>query len=164
MVYTHAVHGFQPVIDFQSRILILGSFPSVISRAEAFFYMNPKNRFWSVLSELYRDDFLRTDIEGKKRLLAKRHLSLYDVIESCDIDGSADASIRNIVPSDLRGLLALAPITHIFLNGSKAHQLFSRYFPEWMDIATLLPSTSAANARTSFPELLESWRILLSKR
>jgi len=160
MYYTHAEHGFGPVIDSESRILILGSFPSVISRAESFYYMHPKNRFWPILTALFGEDFVRADRNKKIALLHKYHIALYDVIESCDLSGSADSSIRNIVTADLDQLIRSARIQHIFLNGSKAFVLFSRYFPEYAPIATVLPSTSAANAVFKFADLLEKWQVI----
>jgi len=160
MYYKHAEHGFGPVIDSESRILILGSFPSVISRAESFYYMHPKNRFWPILSALFGEDFVQADRTKKITLLHQYHIALYDVIESCDLSGSADSSIRNIITADIESLIRSAHIQHIFLNGSKAFVLFSRYFPEYANLSTMLPSTSAANAVFRFPDLLEKWQII----
>jgi hypoxanthine-DNA glycosylase len=161
MYYNHAEHGFGPVIDSESRILILGSFPSVFSRAESFYYMHPNNRFWPILSAIFGVDFVHADRLGKTSLLHKCHIALYDVIESCDISGSADSSIRNIITADLDPLIRSARIRRIYLNGSKAFILFSRYFPEYAHLATVLPSTSAANAAFGLSDLVEKWRVIL---
>lgn len=160
MFLSHADHEFDVVIDAESRILILGSFPSVLSRNKGFYYMNPKNRFWSVLSEIFQEDFVSVDIQGKLNLLHRHHIALYDVVESCDLQGSADSSIKNIIVADLDKIIRSAPIRKIYLNGSKAYILFSRYFPQYTSMAVMLPSTSSANAIFSFDDLLEKWKVI----
>ena len=117
--YQHVCHEFPPEWDAESRILILGSFPSVKSREEQFYYGHPQNRFWKVLAAVYAQEVPNT-IEGKKGFLHRNHIALWDVIESCDIIGSADSSIKNAVPADVASLLQKAPISRIFVNGSLA--------------------------------------------
>jgi len=159
-----ATHGFKPAIDKDSEILILGSFPSVLSRRDAFFYMHPKNRFWQILATIYQDDFLNPDISVRKKLLKKHHLALYDVIEACSITGSADSSIEAVVPADIGSLVKGTRIEKILINGQKAWDLFQKYDRELMDIAYCLPSTSPANARFSLDKLITIWQDALTGR
>jgi hypoxanthine-DNA glycosylase len=154
---------FGPVIDSNCRVLILGSFPSVQSRKEAFYYMHPANRFWRVLSLLLNIDLTPLDCAGKTRVLLENHIALYDVVESCTIVGSADSSIQNVVFAKIQEIIQFAPIKHIFLNGTKAFALFINHFPELSSMASLLPSTSAANAKTSLQNLVEKWYPILLK-
>lgn len=144
-------HPFEPVIDNHSNILILGSFPSVKSREVSFYYGNKNNRFFKVLSNIFHEDFYHVDIETKKKLLSKYHIALFDVIKSCDIKGSSDSSITNVVVNDIEDLLQRYPIKKIIVNGNKAYELFTKYFPN-LEV-TLLPSTSSANAKYSLEEL-----------
>lgn len=109
-------HEIPPVFDENSRVLVLGSFPSVQSRKAAFFYGHPQNRFWRVLSAVFGEP-VPGDIPEKKALLLKHKVALWDVIASCDVTGSADASIKNVVPNDLSVLLSTANITHVYTNG-----------------------------------------------
>ena len=154
-------HPIAPVFDKSSRILILGSFPSVKSRKAAFFYGHPQNRFWKVVSGVLGCDCPRT-IEEKRAMLLAHHIALWDVIASCRIEGSSDSSIRDAVPTDLSVLLARAPIRAVFCNGQTAFRLYARYQEQETGLpAMLLPSTSPANAAYSIPRLLESWRIIL---
>ena len=148
---------FPPVCDDTSRILILGSLPSEASREAGFYYMNPRNRFWQMLSNLLGEDLVSQDKEGKRAVLLRRHVALSDVIDSCDIHRSADASIKNATPSDIPYILNSAPIKHIFLNGKTAYALFEKHFPEYLSMATALPSTSPANAKKSLADLIEDW-------
>ncbi len=156
-----ATHGFPPFIHVDSEILILGSFPSSVSRKHSFFYMHPQNRFWRVLSLLYGEDFVIADIATKKALLAKHRLALYDVVESCLIQGSRDNSITEIIPADIPAIIAAANIKQIFANGKTAGNLFDRFFPAYAPITTTLPSTSAANAAYDLTKLVESWRAVV---
>ena len=153
-------HEFPPFVELNSKILILGSFPSVKSREQSFFYMHPQNRFYKVLSKIYGDDFVNVGIEDKKKLFSKYHLALYDVIESCDIVGSSDQSIKNVVPADIEMILKNSSIEHIYINGKKAFELFKRYFPHLLSITTNLPSTSSANAAYSLTRLVEEWKVI----
>ncbi|MDD3842648.1 MAG: DNA-deoxyinosine glycosylase [Candidatus Izemoplasmatales bacterium] len=150
-------HGFKPVIDNQCQILILGSMPSVQSRAGSFYYLHPQNRFWRVLTALFNLDFVSAGILQKQDLLLKLHIALYDVIDSCQITGSADSSIKNVKPINLEALLKLAPIKQIYLNGSKAYTLFKKHFPARQSMAMPLLSTSAASARYSLVDLINQW-------
>lgn len=156
-----AFHNIEPVYDANSRILILGSFPSVKSREGQFFYHHPQNRFWKILSALTGDDFL-TDIEEKRELLLKNKIAVWDVIASCKISGSSDSSIQDVVPNDINRILENAPIEHIFTNGGKSYDLYRKYLLPVTGIpATKLPSSSPANAAWSLPRLIEAWKIIL---
>ena len=123
----HVIHQIPPVFNHQSEILILGSFPSVKSREAQFFYHHPQNRFWKVLASLTQDSLPQT-IEEKKIFLLKHHIALWDVIASCDIQGSSDSSIKNAVPNDFSGILKAAPIRRIYTNGGTAYKLYKKYF------------------------------------
>ena len=154
-------HPIVPVFDENSRILILGSFPSVKSREAVFFYGHPQNRFWKVVSGVLGCDCPQT-IEEKRTMLLAHHIALWDVIASCRIEGSSDSSIRDAVPTDLSVLLAHAPIRAVFCNGQTAFRLYARYQEQETGLpAMLLPSTSPANAAYSVPRLLESWSVIL---
>ncbi|MFW5794385.1 MAG: DNA-deoxyinosine glycosylase [Bacillota bacterium] len=154
-------HKFEPVINKNSKMLILGSFPSLKSREEDFFYMHPQNRFWLVLSRLFNDlAFLSKDIDLKTKTLEKHHIALYDVIESCNIKNSADASITNVKPTNVKELIKDTNILHIFLNGRKAYNIFKKYNPELKSIAKYLPSTSPANAKYRLEDLLNHWQVI----
>lgn len=156
-------HPFPPVWDTQSQLLILGTFPSVQSRAQAFYYAHPQNRFWHVLSALYQAPLPQT-IEEKKRFLHDRRIALWDVLQRCAIRGSEDASIRQPIVNDLAPLLTQAPIQAIFTNGKKAFSLYERYcLPLTQRPAVALPSTSPANAAYSLPMLIDQWHILLQR-
>ena len=111
-------HPFPPIFDCNSKILILGSFPSVKSREGNFFYGHPQNRFWKVMSAILGSD-LPTTIEEKKSLLLSSKIALWDSIASCEIEGSSDASIDNVVPNDLRPIFEGANISAVFCNGKK---------------------------------------------
>lgn len=150
-------HGFGPIIDQSCKILILGSFPSVKSREEAFFYMYPQNRFWPLMSKILEEDFVSADIKKKREILLKYHIALYDVIESCSIEGSKDSSITDVIPTDISKLIKDTNILHIFLNGKTAFNLFLQYNPSLEKIASYLPSTSSANASYNLNRLLEIW-------
>ena len=154
-------HPILPVYDENSRILILGSFPSVRSREEMFFYGHPKNRFWKVIAALF-GDIEPQCIEEKRRLLLKHNIAVWDVIASCDIIGSSDSSIKNVVPNDLRLILNHANIERIFVNGKAAEKYYDRYIKEQINReAVYLPSTSPANASWSTDALIESWKMIL---
>ena len=119
-------HPIAPVFDERSRILILGSFPSVKSREATFFYGHPQNRFWKVLSAVLDVKCPQT-VDDKKWLLLSHRIALWDVIASCRIEGSSDSSIRDVVPTDLRPILDTAPIRAVFCNGQTAFRLYARY-------------------------------------
>ena len=154
------IHPIPPVFDGRSELLILGSFPSVKSRETCFFYGHPQNRFWRVLAALCGEKIPDT-IEKKKVLLLRNRIALWDVIQSCDVDGSSDASIRNVVPNDLATILSAAPVRRVFTNGGTADALYRRYCEKQAGIsATRLPSTSPANARMDLDALIAAWRVI----
>ena len=157
-LYVHSTHGFPAVYDYNSRILILGSHPSVRSKEQGFFYMHKSNRFWRVLSHILNVDLVSVTIPERKSALLKNNIALYDVVEECDIIGSSDSTIRNVVYADIETIIKSSHITHIFLNGKTACSLFLKAFPDYADIATLLPSTSPANAAFSLDRLIDSWK------
>ena len=154
-------HPFPPLYDADSRILILGSFPSVKSREAMFFYGHPQNRFWRVLAAVLGEETPQTAAE-KKSLLLRHGVALWDVIASCDIAGSSDASITNVVPNDLSRILDAAPVRRIFCNGGTAYRFYRRYDEAGWGKAEALPSTSPANARSSVQALTERWRAALA--
>jgi len=153
-------HGFGPHFDPDSKILILGSFPSKMSRKCSFYYMHPRNRFWQVLSIVYGDDFTNPDPKSKRILLSKHKVALYDVVESCFAVNSLDSSLGAITPTDIRSLIEKTSIKKIFLNGKKASSLFLQYFPDLQSLATVLPSTSATNAQYDLRRLHEQWKVI----
>lgn len=154
------VHEIQPVYNRESRILILGSFPSVKSRESMFFYGHPQNRFWKVIAAVLEKDIPNT-IEEKKRLLIENHIALWDVIASCDVEGSADSSIRDVVPNNLGIILETANIRHIYCNGGKSYELYTKYCePVTGRKAVKLPSTSPANAACNLDKLIAQWKII----
>lgn len=154
----HIKREFGPVYDANSKILILGSFPSVKSRQVNFFYGHPQNRFWPLLSRVLECDF-PADTDGKRTLLLARGVALWDVIEQCDIAGSSDSSIRNVVPVDIMTVLSAADIRAIYCNGAASYSLFMRYLaPLCGRTAVKLPSTSPANAAWPMERLYGEWR------
>lgn len=163
MEYEHIVHSFEPVYDKASEILILGTLPSVKSRENNFYYGHKQNRFWKVLATLLKEPVPDT-IEEKKAMLLAHRIALWDVIQSCDIKGSSDSSIKNVQPTDIGMILEKTNITRIYANGNKAGQLYKRYqFPVTGRKATVLPSTSPANAAWSLDRLCEAWRVILEQ-
>ena len=155
------VHPIPPLYDRTSQVLILGSFPSVKSREMGFFYGHPQNRFWKVLAALYHEPAAVTVPERRAFLLA-HHIAAWDVIHSCEITGSSDASIKNAVPNDLAPLLVAAPIQAIYTNGRTAEKLYQKYIEPTIHRPCLcLPSTSPANAAWSLERLTEAWKIIV---
>ena len=151
------VHPIAPVWDEHSRVLILGSFPSVKSREDGFFYGHPQNRFWRLLAAIFDED-IPLDIPAKKAFLLQHHIALWDVIASCEIEGSSDATIKNAVPVDIAKVLDLAPIMRVICNGALAGKLYKKYLQPLTGIdATVLPSTSPANAAWSLDRLQKVW-------
>ena len=161
--YTHITHTFEPVFDKHSRILILGSLPSVKSREQNFYYGHPQNRFWKVLAALTQSDVPQT-IQEKKALLLRSHIAVWDVVQECDIIGSSDASIKNVTPTDLKRILAESDIKALFANGKTAAKLYDKFQKNstGRQIITL-PSTSPANAACSLEDLIGKWRDELEK-
>ena len=172
--YQHISHGFEPVFDERSRILVLGSFPSVLSRENAFYYGNPQNRFWRVmatclsepvpqneggLSDDGRPLTLEESIAAKKRMLLEHGVALWDVIATCDIKGSSDASIKNVVPAQVERVLEEAHIGAVICNGGTAGRLYKRYLQWQVGLAAhVLPSTSPANAAWQLERLTARWQ------
>lgn len=153
-------HPFLPLYDSDSKILILGSFPSVKSRENAFFYGHPQNRFWTVVAAVFGDTTPNT-IEEKKAFLRKNNIALWDVIASCDIVGSSDNTIKNVLPNDLRIILDNAPIERIFVNGKTSQKYYEKYIANVINRnAIYLPSTSPANAAWSVEKLIDYWKII----
>ena len=156
----HVEHPFPPVWDRNSETLILGSFPSVKSREEMFFYGHPRNRFWTVISAVLGVE-VPVSIEEKRAMLLENHIALWDVIASCDIYGSADSSIKNAVPNDIGLIVAGSRIKKIFTNGAAADRLYNKFiFPVTGIGAVRLPSTSPANAAKSLESLIEEWSVI----
>ena len=155
------LEGLDPILDKRVETLILGSFPSVKSREAAFFYGHPQNRFWRVTAAIFGAKTPET-IPEKKRFLLQNGIALWDVIASCDIEGSADTSIKNVTPNDLSFLLNTCDIKKIFTNGKAAHKLYNQYLlPQTAREAIYLPSTSPANAAFSLEKLIEQWKAIL---
>ena len=156
-------HPFPPLYDEESKILILGSFPSVKSREMKFFYGHPQNRFWKVIASIF-DEKIPESIEEKKELILRNHLALWDVIAECEITGSSDASIKNAKANDLSEILDNAPIQKIIVNGKTAEKLYIKYIEPVTGIkAVVLPSTSPANAAWSLERLVDAWRPEIDK-
>lgn len=155
-------HTFEPVFDENSKVLILGTFPSVKSREQGFYYGHPRNRFWKILAELWQEP-VPEGIDQKKKFLLSHGIAVWDVVASCDIVGSSDSSIKNVVPADLNRVLDHAPIRRIFANGGKAYSLYQKHaFPITGQEAIKLPSSSPANAGWQMERLLEAWRQILN--
>lgn len=153
-------HPIDPVYNENSRILILGSFPSVKSREAQFFYGHPQNRFWRVLAAVWDCPAPET-VEEKRAFLLTHRVALWDVIASCEITGSADSSIKDVVPNDLSRILDCAKIEEIYVNGKTAEKTYRRYLQEKTGReAICLPSTSPANAAWSLPRLVEAWQVI----
>jgi hypoxanthine-DNA glycosylase len=162
-------HPIAPTFDENSRVLVLGSFPSVKSREMAYFYGHPQNRFWKVLAALFEEAVPET-VEERKAFLLGNHVAAWDVIKSCSIEGSSDSSIKDVVPNDLRPILDNSRITRIFVNGKTAERLYRKYiepslledgYPESLAHAACLPSTSPANAAWTLEKITEAWRMVL---
>lgn len=158
--YTHIVHGFEPVFDENSRVLILGTMPSVKSREQRFYYGHPQNRFWRVTAALTESRLPQTTDE-KRAMLLGSGIAVWDVIAECDIIGSSDASIKNVQPNDLSQILDAADIRAVFANGAAAARLYCRHQQAVTDRdITPLPSTSPANAAWSLDRLIEAWSVI----
>ena len=151
------IHPIPPLFDANSRVLILGSFPSVKSRESGFFYGHPQNRFWRVLSDIFGETPPKTVAE-KKSLALCHGVALWDVIAQCEIVGSSDASITNVAPNDLSAILNAADIRAVFCNGNTSYSYYNKYCrAQTGHDAVLLPSTSPANARWTKEKLTRAW-------
>lgn len=161
---THVTHGFGPVWNDQSRVLILGSMPSPSSREAGFYYMFPRNRFWPVLAALFDQPVPEPDPAVRARFVLNHRIALWDVVQECDICGASDASITGVVPTDIADLLDGAPIGTIFTTGRKAGQLYRRYCLQNLEekghrpTMINLPSTSPANAAMSLADLIKAYQ------
>lgn len=156
------VHPIPPLYDKNSQILILGSFPSVKSREANFFYGHPQNRFWKVIARVLNEK-TPDSIQEKKTMLIKHNIALWDVIHSCEIEGSADSTIKNVVPNDIRTILENSRIRKIYVNGKKAESMYKKYIEKQTGIkAIVLPSTSPANAAWNEEKLYKAWKIITS--
>mgnify|MGYP002870147171 CR=1 FL=1 len=154
------VHPIPPEYDKDSEILILGSFPSVKSRERGYFYGHPQNRFWKVVAAIY-DEAVPMTIPERKDFLLRYHIAVWDVIASCDIEGSSDASIRNVKSNDLSVILDSANIRNIFVNGRTAEKMYIKYTEKAVGRkAICLPSTSPANAAWSLEGLVDAWGMI----
>ena len=160
---SHVTHEFGPVWNDRSRVLILGSIPSPSSREAGFYYMFPRNRFWPVLAALFDQPVPEPDPAVRAKFALNHRIALWDVIQECDIHGASDASITNVVPTDIAGLLDHAPIGTIFTTGRKAGQLYRRYcLPNlekngYRPTMINLPSTSPANAAMNLAGLIKAY-------
>ncbi|MGI6766412.1 MAG: DNA-deoxyinosine glycosylase [Lentihominibacter sp.] len=153
-------HPLRPLFQADSKILILGSFPSVKTREYGFFYGHPQNRFWPLLERIF-DVKLSTDIEERRTFLLQHRLAVYDAIYQCDIIGSSDASIQNVVPSDLSSIFKEADIEQVICNGGTAYRYYQKYQEHKTGFKAIqLPSTSPANARFSMDDLYDRWKII----
>lgn len=153
----HIEHPLPPVVDPGSRVLLLGTMPSPLSRQNGFHYGNPQNRFWRVIAALWNEE-VPSDVAGKRALCLRHHLALDDVLLGCTITGASDASIRDPEPNDLSRVLSVAPIGRVFCTGGTAARLYARYVEPVVGMsATKLPSTSPANARWRLDDLVDAY-------
>ena len=160
--YKTIVQPLEPCFTKESKILILGSFPSVKTREYGFFYGHPQNRFWRVMKVLFKEE-LSDDIDERKDFLSRKKIALYDSIYQCDIVGSSDASIKNVVPSDLKDIIKEADIKEVFLNGATSYKYYKKYHEKDLGLEGVkLPSTSPANARYRLDDLVSEWRVILN--
>ena len=147
--YETIVHPLSPLYDENSKILILGSFPSVKTREYGFFYGHPQNRFWKLMEKLFDVD-LDVSIEDRKKFLLEHHIAVYD------------SSIKNVMPSNLKEIVDCANIKHVFCNGTASFKCFERYHAKNLGVeSTKLPSTSPANARFRLDDLEKEWKVIL---
>ena len=152
--------SFDPIWDNHSRVLILGTYPSPKSREQGFYYGHPQNRFWKLLASIL-DCPTPTDIPQKKQMLLSHGIALWDVCDSCGIDGASDATIRDVIPNDIADLLHQTGITQVFCNGAKAYELYQKHIGMQVGVTVYkMPSTSPANAASSMEKLQDAWRIL----
>lgn len=156
--YQHIIHPFPPLYNEESGILILGSLPSVKSREAMFFYGHPQNRFWKMISLIFEEEMPVT-VEEKKKLVLSHHLAMWDTIYSCDIIGSSDSSIRNVVPTDLKSIVENSKISKVICNGKTSGKYYEKYQMKELGIKpVILPSTSPANAAYSLEKLAGIWK------
>ena len=160
--YETIVHPLNPFYKKDSKILILGSFPSIKTREYGFFYGHPQNRFWKLMEILFNTSLSR-DIDERKKFLSENKIALYDSIFQCDIIMSSDSSIKNVVLSDIESIIKNSEIREVFLNGATSYKYFKKNNLKDFSIRGIkLPSTSPLNARYSLDDLVDSWKIILS--
>nr|WP_314734780.1 DNA-deoxyinosine glycosylase [uncultured Campylobacter sp.] len=157
-------HPFQPIFDKNSKILILGSFPSVVSRKFGFYYANPQNRFWQVLAGILNAS-TPVSTDEKINFLLTHRIAIYDAAISCEIKGSSDAKMIAVEPANLEPIFSGARIVQVFANGGKAHEICEKHLKTQILNATgkppiKLPSTSPANANFRFERLVQEWTIV----
>lgn len=150
-------HPFEPIYDKNSKILILGSFPSVKSREDNFYYAHPQNRFWKVLQKIYNYKGELLTKEAKIKFLIDNNIAIWDSIKSCDIENSDDSSIKNAIPNDIEMILKNSNVKKIFCNGNASYKVFKKYNKDIDAKVDVLPSTSPANARYTLDKLVEVW-------
>lgn len=154
-------HEFGPYINKDSKVLILGSIPSVKSREYGFYYMHPQNRFWKIMSDLF-DEIFPVTINDKKEFLKRNRIALWDVLDSCEINGSSDSSIKNPKANDIKGLIEGTDVRYIFVTGKKALELYNKYcYDDVLIKAVCLPSTSGANCAFSYDKLKEKYELII---
>ena len=152
-------HTLKPIYNIDSKILILGTMPSVKSRELGMYYAHPQNRFWLVLEKLFNKEIL-----DKEKFLLENHIALWDVIKTCEIKGSSDSSIRNVIPNDIKCLIEKTNIKYIFTTGKTAYNLYNKYLLEKTKIeAICLPSPSSANAKLSVDDLVKAYSVIKEK-
>ena len=166
MINSHT-HPFKPIFNKNSKILILGSFPSVISRKFGFYYANPQNRFWRVLAGILNAP-LQESTDEKIKFLLSHHIAIYDAAISCEIEGSSDAKMSQIVPANLKPIFKEANITRVYANGGKAYEICKKYLEDEIIKSTKnevikLPSTSPANAKFSLEKLTNQWSMIVRR-
>lgn len=153
-------HTFSEYYQFDSKVLILGSIPSIKSRELGFYYMHPKNRFWKVISLVFNEELPETIID-KKNFLKRNKIALWDVIKTCQINASSDSSISSVVVNDIKGLIDKTQIKTVYVIGKKALELYQKYvYPTTLIEAIYLPSTSPANAVLKIEDLVEKYKII----
>lgn len=157
----HIKHPFPPLIDGGCQTLILGSVPSVKSVERDFYYMHPQNRFWKVMENLLNEPLYGADNRVKTEILLRNNIALYDSVEECDIAGSSDSKIFNVIPADIPRLLQMSKIRRILCNGQASYFNLIKYYPIYSAITRKLLSTSPANAAYSLDRLIEEWRLAL---
>ncbi len=157
----YETHPIPPLYYADSRILILGSFPSVKSREACFFYAHPQNRFWRLLATLFGEE-VPEGTPARRDFLLRHHIAVWDTVGACDIRGSSDASMKHAVPNDLTPILESAPIRAVFCNGTTSYNLYRKHQGNTIPLPVFpLPSTSPANAAKSLDDLIEAWQIIL---
>lgn len=154
-------HILKPIYNQNSKILILGTIPSPKSREIGFYYGHPQNRFWKILSDILNEPPKETK-EEKIQLLLKHNIALWDVLESCEIEGASDSTIKNPKPNNLNSIIKKSEIKTIFVTGKKAEKLYNKLCKNITQIPCIcLPSTSPANCAIKYNELKEKYKIIL---